>query len=248
MLDDAIQALRSMFSTFPVDERRQFLRRPCRYAVYCLERKKTFEGVVWDISPRGMRLLTPKKVTAGQSVYLVYRGVPGGQLTRLPRNKLDEVSNKLPCQVVYSGRKDDAYEACLRFEPGESWVKVLLDKTIAEHGSFEERRRSIRAKACFNADLRHAGGTVTGVLTNISMGGALFQSSKHLEVSKGITLATRAHPKLPSLAVGGDLIHHQFDVVSNSGLHCIRFGALDPQVKKTLEQYVTHLLKTQGSH
>lgn len=253
MLDNIIQGIAKALRQYPVEERREHIRRHGRYCVYVLERKKSSEATVYDISPQGLRFHTTKKFRPGQTIHLIFRGVPGGRLSRLPRKQLDKVENKLPCKVVWCMKGTDAYEVGVKFTPdagdlGTTWVKTVLEKMTAEVGQFEERRRLIRAKASLSADLREAeGGTVKGIITNISMGGALFQCKKHLTPGQKVQLSCRSHPKLPPLRVEGDFFYHQFDVVSNSGIHCIKFPKLDEITKGDLKRYVLLLLKTQGS-
>lgn len=253
MLDNLIQGIAKALRQYPVEERRQHIRRPSRYCVYILERKKSSEATVYDISPGGLRFLTTKKFRPGQKIELIFRGVPGGRLTRIPKKTLDKVENKLPCKVVWCVKGTDSYEVGVAFTPengdlGTTWAKTVLDKLVSEVGPFEEQRRLIRARASLEADLRADGGeSVRGVLTNISMGGALFQAQKHLNPGQNVQLSCRSHPKLPPLRVSGHLFHHQFDVVSNSGVHCIKFDKLDDITKGDVKRYVLMLLKTQGS-
>lgn len=240
-----------MFRTYPTEERRRYLRRTCRYAVYCLERKKVSEAIVIDLGPLGLRMQTVKKFYPGQKFFLIYRGVPGGKLTRLPKKTLDKVESKLPCKVLWHQRGTDNSEVGVKFDVEgdaleKTWVKTVLEKLTAEEGPFEERRKYTRARAHINADLRGEGESVTGLLTNISLGGALFQSKKHLSAGQAVSLTVRSHPKLPVLRIEGDLISHSFDVVSNSGMHNIRFKPLDQTNVTILTKYVSHLLSTQG--
>jgi hypothetical protein len=253
MINDIIQGIAKAVRTYPTEERREHVRRVCRYAVYVLAGKKAHEAMVVDVGPKGLRIQTVNKYRSGQKLFLIYRGVPGSKLTRLPRKKLQEVSSKLPCKVNWHLRQGDAYEAGLRFDVEDhdlkqTWVHTVLEKVTAEAGAFDERRKLIRAKAHINAEMRNSEGiSVTGLLTNIGLGGALFQSKKHMSAGSSVTIAVRSHPKLPSLRVDGDILHHQFDVVSNSSVHCIRFKDVPEMTLEELKRYVTVLLKTQGS-
>jgi PilZ domain len=250
MINDLIHGIMTGFKKYPIEERRQSLRLKCRYAVYALEGKKIHEIMVADIGPRGLRFNTVKKFRAGQKLELIYRGVPGEQLTRLPLRTLQKSESKLPCKVLWCQKETDAYQVGLCFEAedlNKTWVKPVLDKMGLGREAFTERRRQTRARACINADLRVEEESLTGLLTNIGLGGALFQSDKHLDAGQGVSLTVRSHPKLPVLRVDGDLISHSFDVVSNSGLHNIRFKQMDDETKLILERYVTRLMGSQGS-
>ena len=44
MLNDIIQGIAKAVRTYPTEERRHHVRRTCRYAVYCLEKKKAKEA------------------------------------------------------------------------------------------------------------------------------------------------------------------------------------------------------------
>lgn len=252
MLNNLIQGIAAALRTYPTEERRRYLRRSCRYSVYCLESRKHGEAIVADIGPEGLRIMSPKKYAVGQKLELVYRGVPGSKLTRLPRPKLDQIANKLPVKVLWSIRAGDAYEAGLVYsvtgaDLDKTWVKTVLDKTIQENGSFDERRKLVRAKAHIDADMRSTEGVgISGILTNVSLGGALFQSKKHMAVGEAVSLTVKSHPKLPTLRASGKIVHHEFDVVSNSSVHCIVFDGVDQQTAEQLKRYVTLLLKTQG--
>jgi len=248
-----IQNLLSVFGgSYPVDERRQSLRKPCRYAVYALDRKKIFELIVSDIGPRGLRVETVHKFRRGQTLQLIYRGVPGEKLTRLPLRTLEKAASKLPCKVLWCQKNTDAYQAGLQFEVGadelvQTWAKPVLDKMGLEKGAFTERRARTRARVCVNAGLKYEGETVAGLLTNLGIGGALFQSNKHLSVNHKVTLAVDGHPKLPRLRVNGEIVNYVFDVVSNSGSHSIEFKDVDQATLAILNKYVVHFLRTQGS-
>lgn len=252
MINDIIQGIAKAVRSYPIEERREHIRRVCRYAVYVLVGKKAHEAIVLDVGPNGLRIQTVNKYRAGQKLTLVFRGVPGGKLTRLPRQKLQEVKNKLPCKVVWHWRLGDAYEAGLRFDVEEeelksTWVHTVLEKLNSEVGPFDERRKATRAKAHLNSVMSNSEGiSIQGVLTNVSLGGALFQANKHMAPGTRVTLSVRSHPKLPSLRVDGDILHHEFDVVSNSSVHCIRFSAMHAQTAEELKRYVTYLLRTQG--
>lgn len=253
MINDIIQGIAKAIRTYPTEERRTNIRRVCRYAIYVLAGKKAHEAIVLDVGPRGLRIQTVNKYRTGQKLSLIYRGVPGGKLTRLPRQKLQEVSSKLPCKVLWHLRLGDAYEAGLGFDVDDAhalkqtWVHTVLEKLTAEAGGFEERRKLIRAKAHIDAEMRNPEGiSVQGMLTNISLGGTLFQSKKHMSPGSHVHISARSHPKLPALRVEGEIIHHQFDVVSNSSIHCVRFKDVPQQTSDELKRYVTVLLKTQG--
>lgn len=252
MLDGLIQSLASAFRTYPTQERRRSVRLPCRYAVYCLGRKKAIEAMVADIGPGGLRLELVQKLSKGQKFDLVYRGVPGGKLTRLPFRKLQEVKNKVSCKVLWCMKLTDSYEAGLVFQPSsgvldDTWIKPVLDKMGYEKGAFDQKRVLIRAKAHLNADLKIDGESVRGLMVNVGLGGALFQSSKHLGAGHDVELLVNSHPKLSNLRIKGKILSHSFDVVSNSGMHNLQFEGLDDQTLKLLTSYVTHLLKTEGS-
>ncbi|MFA7481221.1 MAG: PilZ domain-containing protein [Vulcanimicrobiota bacterium] len=253
MINDIIQGIAKVLRTYPTEERRRHIRHVCRYAIYALERKKAREAIVIDIGPLGLRIHTVNKYYPGQKLELVFRGVPGGKLTRLPYQKLATVPNRLPCKVAWFLRQGDAYEAGLVYqvegaELKNTWVHTVLEKTASEQGAFEERRKMVRAKAHIDAEMRNDEGiSVQGLLTNISLGGALFQSKQHMNPGASVTISVRAQAKLPALRVSGDILHHQFDVVSNSSIHCVRFKDLHEQLLEQLKRYVTVLLKTQGS-
>lgn len=252
MLNDLVSGLFSVFASYPVEERRRSVRISCRYAVYCLEKKKANEAIVSDVGPRGLRLESVRKYSKGQHLDLVFRGVPGGSLTRLPLSALHKVKNKLPCKVLWCMKKTDAFEVGLCFKvEGESldqtWVKTVLEKHGLEQGAFKERRSLVRARACINAELKGEEGAVAGLLTNIGVGGALFQSNKHMNAGQMVSLSVNSHPKLPALRVDGVILSHSFDVVSNSGLHNIQFKAIDQSTLNTLKQYVVFFLRTSGS-
>jgi PilZ domain-containing protein len=253
MINDIIQGIAKAIRSYPVEERRQSIRQVTRYAIYVLAGKKAHEAIVLDVGPKGMRIQTVNKYRTGQKLVLIYRGVPGGKLTRLPRQKLQEVTTKLPCKVVWHWRMGDAYEAGLRFdvddhEIKQTWAHTVIEKFNSESGGFEERRKLIRAKAHINAEMRNSEGiSIQGMVTNISLGGALFQSKKHMNAGSQVHISVRSHPKLPALRVEGDILHHQFDVVSNSSIHCVRFKDVPQQTASELKSYVTLLLKTQGA-
>ncbi len=252
MLNDIIQGIAKAVRTYPTEERRLHVRRTCRYAVYCLEKKKAKEAIVTDVGPRGLRLQTVNKYRPGQKIEIVFRGVPGGKLTRLPFQKLVSVPSRLPCKVVWFLRLGDAYEAGLAYEVEgpdlkRTWVNTVLEKESSDNGAFDERRKTVRAKAHINAEMRSDEGiSAQGLLTNISLGGALFQSKQHMSPGTSVTISVRSHPKLPALRVAGDILHHQFDVVSNSSVHCVRFKDVHEQLAEQLKRYVIVLLKSQG--
>lgn len=252
MLQDLVQGFFSIFRTYPTEERRRFVRLPCRYAVYCMDRRKAHEAVVSDIGPYGLRLDMVHRLSIGQKVNLVYRGVPGGSLTRLPFKKLQEVESKMPCKVLWVKRHTDNYQAGVVFqlqgeELAQTWVKPVLEKMGLSKGAFTQKRSLIRARALLDAEVRHEGTAVEGLLVNVGLGGALFQSKQHLNPGIKVTLTVNPKGKLPPLQVTGQIIHHNFDVVSNSGMHSIQFKDLDQSGEATLKSYVIHLLRTVGS-
>lgn len=253
MIDDLYSGVLSVFGiTYPTEERRRFVRRTCRYCVYVLEKRKISDAIVADIGPEGLRFETVKKYRKGEKFQLIYRGTPGEKLTRLPRKTLEKVESRLPCKVLWCQRSTDAYEVGVKFEVSgpdfaKTWAYTVLEKLTAEKGGFDERRKHTRARACLDASLRGESETVAGLMVNVGMGGALVQSTKHLRQGETVHLTVKSHPKLPTLRVEGDIVHHEFDVVSNSGIHCIRFKSVDDATQQLLSKYVSLILRIDGS-
>lgn len=252
MLNDLIQGLSGLFSSYPTDERRSNIRVPYRAAVYCLSGKKVIEPTVSNIGPKGLCLQSVKRLSRGQSIYLIYRGAPGSKLSRFPHKTLHTIESKLACKVLWCQKKTDAFEVGVRFAAeGEAfektWAKIILDKLVSERGALAERRFHVRARASVNAELKCQGESIIGLLTNVGLGGAMFQSTKHLAAGQSVNLTVKAQSSLPALRLDGEILSHSFDVVSNSGLHNIRFKALDQASADLLRRYLLFFLKANGS-
>ena len=251
MIQDLVQGIVGLFRTYPTEERRRFTRLTCRYAVYCIDKKKSYDTIVSDIGPYGLRLDSVHRFRPGQKLEVIYRGVPGGRLTRVPFRDLKKVKSRMPCKVQWVKKLTDNYQVGLVFEKtdeqlAETWVKPILDNLGFAKGAFEEKRSLVRARALLDSEVR-CETNVQGLMVNVSLGGALFQSKQHLNPGTEVTLHVNSHKKLPRLTVKGVILYHGFDVISNSSMHCIQFKDVDQATLDTLSAYVKLLLKTAGS-
>jgi PilZ domain len=253
MLSDIFQGIASLFRTqLSTDERRENVRVRCRYAAYCVDRKTSTEVTVTDICARGFRISGPKKYKLGELVYLVYRGVVGERLSRIPHDKLVTVPDGVRCRVIWCRRLPEGVEVGLDIYDSDdllsrSWVPKILDKLGLKRNGIVQKRKQIRAPARLDAEVRLGENAVTGNVLNLGVGGALFQTKKHLPVGQGVQLVIRGSKRLPTLRVEGEVVSHRFDVGSDSGMHGVCFRAIDDDTLALLTRYVVKLLKEAGS-
>ncbi len=254
MLSEIFKGIASLFrSQLPTGERRQHIRMRCRYAVYCVDRKKASEATITDLSANGFRLLCPKKFKKGELIYLVYRGVVGERLSRVPYEKLVMVPDGVRCRVIWCRRIDEGLEVGVEIYDSDdilsqSWVPKILDKLGLKRNGVVQKRKQIRAPSHLEAELRMGEDIVTGVVRNLGIGGVLFQTQKHISPGQAVRLTIKNFKDMPILRVQGDVVSHRFDVGSDSGLHGIRFRTPDDNTLALLTRYVVKLIKSAGSH
>ena len=128
-----------------------------------------------------------------------------------------------------------------------SWVPKILDKMGLKKNGVVQKRKQIRAPSSLDAEVRISENVVTGVVRNLGVGGALFQTQKHLTVGQTVQLSIRGYQNKPTLRVEGEILSHRFDVGSDSGLHGICFRSIDDDTLALLTLYVVGLIKEAGS-
>lgn len=219
------------------EERRQLIRLKCSYDVNCIVGNRSFPAKVIDIGLNGLRLEIPQRLRVGAVIY-VQRPKPNSRFN----------NEHVMCSVRWcrKRRKSSQLEAGLKYgdTPGNmrrSWVRFLLKELGFDERAIYSRRKAIRADSRITGKMiNDQGETIQGLVVNLGVGGALFESGKAFGPGNEVRLHLGPDKRLPALDLAATVISTR---KSDDGhLSSLRFIGPERRQVKVLGDYVIKLL------
>ncbi|MEW6279906.1 MAG: PilZ domain-containing protein, partial [Candidatus Eremiobacterota bacterium] len=223
------------------EERRRLIRLKCNYDVTAIVGDRSMPARVIDVGLYGMRLEMRDRLRAGASVYVHHPK---------PSHRFD--NEHVLCEVRWCRRrpKSDRLEIGVQYAdtPGNmrrSWVKFLLKELGFDERAIYTRRKAIRAPSSISAEMRdEKGDTIPGMVVNVGVGGALFQSQNAFGPGTNIRMKIGPYRRFKPLELTGTIISTRKQDETDGYLTSVRFGATTPGQVRLLGDYVIDLLKS----
>lgn len=203
MFEQVLNRIRGMFLTRPGqfrgEELRKLVRVRCQIPVYVRQGKDTCNGWIVDLGLEGLGLRTSRLLLAGENV----------QLRALLPPPVGEkwIEGRLQWATQGRGEKEFRAGASLSPRTESCWVEGLLAGVGLDEESGHNRRRAIRAQACFPLHLLGSGGANRELfLRDLSLTGVGFLSPFKIEAGKRIRLRLGPWQKLSAFNLEAQIL------------------------------------------